>query len=101
AMQDRVDFAAQLARRTKRAVGPEVARIRAIERAGDVTGNGIERLDVAAIALGGARIEQQQIVAWQACRDAHRTDGGTYKRRHESRLLDSRRFRRDGPPFAL
>ena len=58
-------------------VRPEVGGEGTIDRAGDVSGHGVERLDVAAIALGRARIDQQQRTLGEIGHDHPDVDGGT------------------------
>jgi len=52
------ELAAQLRRALEAAIGAEVLGPRAVERAGDVPGDRVQRFDLAAVALGGARVEQ-------------------------------------------
>ena len=60
AVQHALEIGAQILRAAERSVGGDIARVGTVERAGDVAGDAVDRLDVAAIALGGARVEQYQ-----------------------------------------
>ncbi len=64
ARQQRFEFGPQLRGRLEAAVGPEVVGERAVQRAGNVAGNRIERLHLAAIARGRACIDHR--LAWPA-----------------------------------
>src|SRR3954462_11365005 len=63
ALHDLLEFLLQLRRRLEGAVRADVLVAEAVPRAGNVARDPVDRLLLAAEALGGARIEKQRVVA--------------------------------------